>query len=70
MEAVVIDTALLGEHTVLYSATDNAGNVGEATRTVSVIDPNAVPTGDATVGESTTTESSTNEIIVGTTEMQ
>jgi hypothetical protein len=35
-EAIFIDTAVVGEHTVLYSATDQAGNVGTATRIVVV----------------------------------
>ncbi len=37
---IVIDTSLPGEHTIEYRATDQAGNVGTATRTVLVVDPN------------------------------
>ena len=33
---VTIDTSVAGEHTITYRATDQAGNVGEATRTVVV----------------------------------
>ena len=36
---VQIDTSLAGEHTIIYSATDQAGNTGTATRIVKVIEP-------------------------------
>jgi hypothetical protein len=53
-ENISIDTSVAGTHTILYSATDQAGNVGYATRTVNVIDPNAADT-------ATTTASSTGQ---------
>lgn len=34
-----IDTSVAGTHTILFSATDQAGNVGTTTRTVIVADP-------------------------------
>ena len=33
-----IDTSAAGSHTIIYTATDSAGNIGTATRTVNVID--------------------------------
>jgi hypothetical protein len=36
MQTPVIDTSLAGTHTITYRATDQAGNIGEATRTVIV----------------------------------
>ncbi|MEK9131954.1 MAG: immunoglobulin-like domain-containing protein, partial [Patescibacteria group bacterium] len=39
-----IDTSVLGDHTVRYSAIDQAGNRAEATRTVTVFDPYATST--------------------------
>ncbi|TSC70215.1 MAG: Cell wall surface anchor family protein, partial [Parcubacteria group bacterium Gr01-1014_46] len=41
---VIIDTSVAGVHTIIYSSTDAVGNVGTATRTVEVVDPNAPPT--------------------------
>lgn len=38
---LVIDTSTAGEHTITYTATDQAGNTGTATRQVIVSDPNA-----------------------------
>ena len=38
-DQIVIDTAAEGTHTIVYSATDAAGNTGTATRTVDVITP-------------------------------
>ena len=35
----VIDTSAAGTHSIIYSATDTAGNTGTATRTVDVVDP-------------------------------
>ncbi|TSC69410.1 MAG: hemagluttinin family protein, partial [Parcubacteria group bacterium Gr01-1014_56] len=35
-----IDTTAAGEHSVLFSATDQAGNTGTATRIVTVVNPN------------------------------
>ncbi len=40
---VSIDTSALATFVITYQATDNDGNVGEATRTVEVYDPNAEP---------------------------
>jgi len=39
VDAIQLDTSVAGEHTIIYRATDQAGNVGEATRTVHVVDP-------------------------------
>jgi hypothetical protein len=38
-----LDTSAAGQHTITYSATDNAGNAGTATRTVIVNDPTLTP---------------------------
>jgi len=38
MAEVQIDTATSSVHTILYSATDQAGNMGTAERTVNVTD--------------------------------
>jgi hypothetical protein len=40
---ISIDTASVGVHTIVYKATDSDGKVTTATRTVEVVDPNAVP---------------------------
>ncbi|MEK9170271.1 MAG: hypothetical protein AAB674_01350, partial [Patescibacteria group bacterium] len=36
-EPVQIDISVLGSHIIIYSATDSAGNIGTATRTVNVV---------------------------------
>ena len=38
MQTVQLDTSTAGEHTIEYRATDEAGNTGTASRTVSVVD--------------------------------
>ena len=43
-ELITIDTSTTTIYTILYSATDQAGNTGTATRTVNVVDPNATTT--------------------------
>ena len=43
-----IDTSQPGAHTIIYKATDQAGNIGTATRIVKVIDPNATLTASST----------------------
>ncbi|MDP3784687.1 MAG: DUF5011 domain-containing protein, partial [bacterium] len=48
MTEVQIDTSAAGEHTIIYTATDQAGNTGTATRIVKVIDPNATLTASST----------------------
>jgi hypothetical protein len=55
-DQLVVDTSAAGEHAILYSATDQAGNTGSATRVVRVIDPAAAlaPTQDATSTATTT----------------
>jgi hypothetical protein len=40
ISAITVDTSATSSHTIIYSATDNAGNTGIATRLVDVIDPN------------------------------
>jgi len=35
----VINTDVAGSHTIIYSSTDQAGNIGTASRTLNVIDP-------------------------------
>jgi predicted regulator of Ras-like GTPase activity (Roadblock/LC7/MglB family) len=46
--SMLIDTSMVGEHTIVYSATDSAGNIGMATRTVFVGDPSGAATTTAT----------------------
>lgn len=41
IDASAVDTEKAGTYTVKYGATDSAGNLAEATRTVKVVDPNA-----------------------------
>jgi hypothetical protein len=40
MEQIQIDSSVAGEHTITYSATDQAGNTGTATRQVKVVEAN------------------------------
>jgi hypothetical protein len=44
LDAIHIDTATSSTHTIVYSATDSDGNVGQATRTVNVIDLSTIIT--------------------------
>ena len=37
MQSISLDTSTTSVHTILYKATDGAGNVGEGTRTVNVV---------------------------------
>ena len=48
ISAIVVDTSAAGEHIVTYRATDQAGNVGTATRTVNVVSVAGVPSAPAT----------------------
>ncbi|HEY4516894.1 MAG TPA: immunoglobulin-like domain-containing protein [Candidatus Paceibacterota bacterium] len=48
LDQITIDTSVAGTHTIEYSATDAAGNVGTTTRTVEVVDPNPAPAPDST----------------------
>ncbi|MGC9602115.1 MAG: tail fiber domain-containing protein, partial [Minisyncoccia bacterium] len=41
---IVINTSIVGTHTIIYSATDQNGLTGTATRTVNVVDQNATST--------------------------
>ena len=43
ISAIVVDTSAAGEHIVTYRATDQAGNVGTATRTVDVVSVAGAP---------------------------
>ena len=45
ISAIYIDTGTVGSHSIIYRATDAAGNVGTAERIVNVVDPNAPPAG-------------------------
>ena len=49
-----VDTETVGEYTIIYTATDQAGNVGTATRTVNVVEPE-VPGFTLTVDDSIAT---------------
>ncbi|MBI1956936.1 MAG: DUF5011 domain-containing protein, partial [Candidatus Niyogibacteria bacterium] len=46
---IQIDTSAAGEHTIIYKAIDNAGNIGTAERIVRVIDPNPAPADTAEI---------------------
>ena len=53
---ILIDTSVAGEHTIIYKATDNTGNIGTAERIVRVVDPNAaVAESELTEGPTATT---------------
>jgi methylmalonyl-CoA mutase cobalamin-binding subunit len=39
LDQLVLDTSATSTHTILFSATDAAGNTGTATRTVEVVQP-------------------------------
>ena len=45
---LVLDTSVAGEHTITYIAVDQAGNIGTAVRTVSVVDPNVADSSNQT----------------------
>ncbi|MDE2001260.1 MAG: DUF5011 domain-containing protein [Patescibacteria group bacterium] len=58
-----IDTSVAGTHTITYTSTDSAGNTGTATRTVTVVDPNAMTastTTSSTTPSTTTTTTTTS----------
>jgi hypothetical protein len=60
LDQVVIDTSIAGTHTIVYSATDQAGNIGTASRGVDVVDPTPAPSPSPTEtisssGDATTT---------------
>ena len=57
---IQIDTTTEGVYTITYSATDQAGNIGTAERTVTVTDPYAI-TAEATETATTTTSSQVSE---------
>ncbi|MCH7530093.1 DUF5011 domain-containing protein, partial [Patescibacteria group bacterium] len=61
---IQIDTTTEGVYTITYSATDQAGNIGTAERTVTVTDPYAI-TAEATETATTTTSSQVSEGNVG-----
>ncbi len=56
-----LDTSVAGTHEILFSATDNAGNTGTATRTVNMVNPNIMSTTtiEATASTTDTTVTST-----------
>ena len=58
---VQIDTTVIGEHTIIYTAIDQAGNVGRATRKISVINPPSVSLEPPEVDAITTTSTTTPE---------
>ena len=53
-EQIIVDTSATGSHAILYSATDQAGNTGYATRTVNVEAPANVALVDETLTASST----------------
>jgi hypothetical protein len=59
LSAITIDTSAAGTHTIKYKATDNAGNVGTATRTVVVQDPATTPPAEEPAPETTPTDTTT-----------
>ncbi|MDO8561787.1 MAG: tail fiber domain-containing protein, partial [bacterium] len=75
-EQIIVDTSIAGEHTILFSATDQAGNTGTATRTVNVLSPLSIidigtyevpTTTDATSTPTTDTATTTTDIVTSTT---
>ncbi|MFA6536154.1 MAG: tail fiber domain-containing protein, partial [Candidatus Paceibacterota bacterium] len=67
VEGDEIDTSVVGEYTVTYTATDQVGNVGTATRKVNVVEP-VVPGFILTPESSTTaTSNASTSTDVGTT---
>jgi len=57
---VIIDTSKPGTHTIVYSVTDQAGNVGTATRTVNVVDPFAGALASSTPASTSTSTAMTS----------
>ncbi|MBI5457879.1 DUF5011 domain-containing protein, partial [Candidatus Kaiserbacteria bacterium] len=64
MDQISIDTSAPGEHTIIYSVTDESGLRVEASRSVNVVDPNAgvnsaaassTPLTETTAGDATST---------------
>jgi hypothetical protein len=60
-----VNTDVLGEYTLAYSATDQAGNVGTATRTVIVYDPVVGPPEVEPIIEEDTEPAGVEEVIGG-----
>jgi hypothetical protein len=54
-----INTAEAATHTILYIATDQAGNIGSVTRTVHVVDPTPISSADSSSNTPDTNASST-----------
>ena len=54
LDAIHIDTASAGDHTIIYSVTDPAGNTGSASRSVSVVLPTPLITPPPTDPATTT----------------
>jgi hypothetical protein len=55
LSAITVDTSAAGTHTITYSATDQNGLTGTATRTVTVVDPNAGGSSSASSTNATST---------------
>ena len=60
--AVQIDTSAPGDHTIVYTVVDGRGEIGQASRLVHVVDPNATATSTDTAAtdSSDTTSTSTD----------
>ncbi|MDO8561751.1 MAG: tail fiber domain-containing protein [bacterium] len=66
-EQIIIDTSAAGTHEILFSATDQAGNTGTATRTVNVLAPAITPVADATVDPTASSTQPATETTSSTT---
>ena len=62
MNEIQIDTSIPGEHTIIYTATDQAGNTTTASRIVKVIDPHT--TSDTVIATSTSDTENISESTV------
>jgi len=65
-DMIAIDTSVAGTHTILYSATNQAGETGYAERTVNVLAPNAALTTYEVVNVAEATSTSNHQADIGT----
>jgi hypothetical protein len=63
LDQIYIDTSAPGTHTIIYSATDQSGLVGSASREVVVYEPNAASSTPLSAGTSTSTSTSTPPVV-------